>query len=715
MPVTNTSVTAIKWLPTNLVCSVQGESSDPQKPKKGYIWKFNNNVVSKGTKSTHDLDFVDDSDKTGWSCEVRGYAQDDADLSGESVEIGIENFTITLFDNEYVEDISIPTSFNVGDELRVKVVYRIQIPQNISTDLYYENGMIASIDGDPGDLDHHWFNIAKFAWPQYSGEYRVELSDEKGDIKFRYSFDAVIRENPAVFNAQKYTPSYFSVEDAPNVDAGHTAIRYRLERANGTLVYESKNKMLFVSKTTLPEHAGEYVACVRVYKENDQNVIVPEDFNEGTRHRFLVNVKDNEFFSDAFFEQDFRYPSGSDVNITISNKPADSTWLKNYGLMTEGVHYAWALGGGVIKNTPYGQEGYNEITLDNVQYDNSVDLQLSVAKTKPNDPTGKPIARPLLYFRKKLDIYDKEHDLGNIEAGEPIILTITDPEPPKSSDPTQTRSLVILKDDVKIQEVPLDTKEFKVTDSADKEHIGVYSHEFRDSPSKDPYSAHDEYDIVSRETYRVNVVPNMEFDGPHHVVINVGDELVLEARMIKPPSNYIPTYEFSKGGRKLAILDNRNPVYRKENAQLSDAGLYKFVAFGDTNNNNEIDPGEVVGYTKYVHVIVNEPAPEPEDPAQRPAHLVTIFNEFGKGRVSPCPYWVIDELVELIEDPLGWSERINDAIYYDWQITIFNEFLKGRDLFLQDSCNGYWAIVRQRDMSIETGYGRFKHYLTRNP
>ncbi|ABR24594.1 hypothetical protein phi1p084.1 [Escherichia phage Phi1] len=38
--------------------------------------------------------------------------------------------------------------------------------------------------------------------------------------------------------------------------------------------------------------------------------------------------------------------------------------------------------------------------------------------------------------------------------------------------------------------------------------------------------------------------------------------------------------------------------------------------------------------------------------------------------------------------------------------------MKGKDLYLQYSCNGYWAIVHQRTMTIETGYGRFKHYYT---
>ena len=76
----------------------------------------------------------------------------------------------------------------------------------------------------------------------------------------------------------------------------------------------------------------------------------------------------------------------------------------------------------------------------------------------------------------------------------------------------------------------------------------------------------------------------------------------------------------------------------------------------------------------------------------------------------------IDKIADLRElFYIGRDNRldpIEDSVYYDWQKTIFNEFMKGKDLYLQDSCNGYWAIVHQRTMTIETGYGRFKHYYT---
>lgn len=713
MAVINTQATTTKWLPYQFVCSVQDGSTDLSKPKRGYTWKYKGSVVDTTAEGTYDVDFIDDGDKIGWSCEVRGYAENDDNFSGESVEIGTENFTLTLFDNEYVEDVIVPKSFNVGDELRAKLVYKIVIPANMSTDLYYNDGLIASVDGDPGDVDHIWFNIAKFAWEQYSGKYRMEITDDHNTVKFRYVFSADIRENPAVFNAQKHAPSYFVVNDEPPIDDQKTIVRYRLERTTGELVYESTNKTVFVSKSTQPEHAGEYIACVRAYKASDTGDIVSTEFSEGQRHQFVVNVKENEFFDDSYVNQQFRYPSGSSVNITISTKQADSRWLKHYGLITQSVYFRWVFGKNVIKNTLYGNEGYGSVSLNDLQYDNSVDLQLMVAKIESDDPHAQPVSRPLFYSSKRLDIYDVEHDLGNIEVGEPIVLKITDPEPPKSQVPHQVRSLAILKDDRVIANIPLDSKEYQITDSADREHIGLYSHEFRDSPSNDPNSAHDEYDIVSRETYRVNVVPNMEFEGPNHVVIEVGQELVLEATMLKEPSNYVPTYEFSKDGQKLAILDNHNPVYRKANAQKSDSGFYKFVAFADKNGNGNIDPDDVIGYTKYVHVIVKEPVIEPEDPHYRPVEIVTLFNSFSKGLYSPCPYWVIDELVELMADPRGWSDKIEDSVYYNWQITIFNEFLKGKDLYLQDSCNGYWAIVKQRDMTIETGYGRFKHYPDR--
>lgn len=713
MPVENkdTSVNTTIWLPHTFACSLAGESPEPAKPKKGFVWKKDNKVITTTATPSYVLDSVKEEDKTGWSVNLRGYAQDDENFSGESVDIGTENFTFTLFDNVFVEYVHPPTSFDIGDEIKAKIVFRSHIPANISVDLYYNNGLVDSIDGDLG-LDHREFKIAKFAWPEFSGNYRMELSDEHGDVKFVYPFVADIKENPAVFNVQKFAPAYFTVEDdAPN-DAEHTIVRYRLERGDGTLVYESTNKTLYVTKHASENDAGDYVACIRSYKV----VNGPgsgESYREGERHRFTVRVKENEFFRNDFAAIEFRYPSGSEVNFDMPVLPADNSWNRHYGMLANNVYFTWMLGGKQLQSKKYGDPGYDRITLNELQYDDSVALQLLVAPARDDDPQRTPTGRPLFYDRRMLDIYDKEYDYRNIEIGEPIVIKIVDPEPPASGDPTQTRSLVILKNDVKVADLPIEAKEYKITDSADRDHNGIWSHEYRDSPSKDPYSAHTDYDIAARATYHVEVVPNMEFDGPHPVQITEGDPLVLEATMLKPPADYVPTYEFSKAGVKLPIADSRVPIYRKANATLDDAGVYRFVAYADKNNNDTLDSGEIIGYTKYVQVVVNKRPVKPDEPRPE-VKLVTLFNDFSKGKFSPCPYWVIDELVELIDDPHGWMDSIGDSVYYDWQITIFNEFLKGKDLYLQDSCNGYWAIVRQHNMSIETGYGRFKHYPGRN-
>lgn len=704
----NTEFTATIWLPYNIVCSVADATPDQQKPLKGYTWKKDGKVVKTTAESTYLLSSIKEEDKTGWSVEVKGYAASDTTFTGESVEIGTENFTFTLFDNDYVESVTPPTSFNVGDEIKAKIVFRIHIPTNISVDLYYNNNLVDSIDGDLG-IAHREFKIAKFAWPEYSGTYRMELSDEHNEVKFVYPFEATIVENPAILNVQKYSPAYFTVnDDAPN-DAEHTIVKYRLERADGTLVYESRDKTLYVSKHTLEADAGEYVACVRSYKVVNGSG-AGESFLEGKRHQFRVNVKENEFFDKDFSTVVFRYPSGTSVNIRFSPLPTDNSWNRTYSLLTHNVYFTWMLGGKTLQRKKYGDEGYDTINLHNLQYDNSVALQLLVAPETPNGDARAVNGRPLFYDRRALDIYDKEYQYRHVEVGEPLILKIVDPEPPASSDPTQTRSLVITKNDVKIADLPIEAKEYKVTDSADREHSGIWAHEYRDSPSKDPYSAHTDYEIAGRATYHVEVVPNMEFDGPHPVIITEGDTLVIEAKMLNPPASYVPTYEFSKNGVKLEIADARTPIYRKAHATVADSGVYRFIAFADKNNNTSLDPGEIVGYTKYVQVVVNKRPVKPDEPKPE-AKLVTLFSEFSKGRVSPCPYWVIDELVDLIEDPHGWMDSIKDSVYYDWQTTIFNEFLKGKDLYLQDSCNGYWAIIRQKDMSIETGYGRFKHYL----
>ena len=709
MPVENkdTSVNTTIWLPHTFACSLAGESPEPAKPKKGFVWKKGTKVMATTATPSYVLDSVKEEDKTGWSVNLRGYAQDDENFSGESVDIGTENFTFTLFDNVFVEYVHPPTSFDIGDEIKAKIVFRSHIPANISVDLYYNNGLVDSIDGDLG-LDHREFKIAKFAWPEFSGNYRMELSDEHGDVKFVYPFVADIKENPAVFNVQKFAPAYFTVEDdAPN-DAEHTIVRYRLERGDGTLVYESTNKTLYVTKHASENDAGDYVACIRSYKV----VNGPgsgESYREGERHRFTVRVKENEFFRNDFAAIEFRYPSGSEVNFDMPVLPADNSWNRHYGMLANNVYFTWMLGGKQLQSKKYGDPGYDRITLNELQYDDSVALQLLVAPARDDDPQRTPTGRPLFYDRRMLDIYDKEYDYRNIEIGEPIVIKIVDPEPPASGDPTQTRSLVILKNDVKVADLPIEVKEYKITDSADRDHNGIWSHEYRDSPSKDPYSAHTDYDIAARATYHVEVVPNMEFDGPHPVQITEGDPLVLEATMLKPPADYVPTYEFSKAGVKLPIADSRVPIYRKANASLDDAGVYRFVAYADKNNNDTLDSGEIIGYTKYVQVVVNKRPVKPDEPRPE-VKLVTLFNDFSKGKFSPCPYWVIDELVELMEDPHGWMDSLGDSVYYDWQITIFNEFLKGKDLYLQDSCNGYWAIVRQKDMSIETGYGRFKHY-----
>lgn len=709
--VKDTSINTHIWLPHTFACSIAADSPDTSKPKKGFVWKKGNQIIATSASPSFTLDCVKEEDKTGWSVNVRGYAADDVTFAGESVDIGTENFTFNLYDNLHVQEVYPPTSFNVGDEIKAKIVFRVNIPNDISVDLYYNNGLVDSIDGDMG-LDHREFKIAKFAWPEFSGLYRMELSDSNGDVKFVYPFNADIRENPYVFNVQKFAPAYFTIEDdAPN-DAEHTVVRYRLERGDGTLVYESKNKTLYVTKHALPTDAGDYVACIRSYKP--ENGSPGDSYVEGTRHRFTVNVKENEFFGKDFNGIQFRYPSGSSVSIDLPMLPRDTSWNRQYGLLANNVYFTWMLGGKILQSIKYGTEGYNRISLSGLQYDNSVALQLLVAPARDDDPNHTPTARPLFYDRRMLDIYDTEHDYVGIEAGEPIVINIVDPEPPASSDPTQTRSLAILKNDVFVTELPLGTKEYKITDAADKEHNGIWSHEYRDSPSKDPHSAYTAYDIAGRSTYKVEVIPNMEFDGPHPVQVFEGDPLVIEARMIKPPTNYVPTYEFSKEGVKLPIADASYPVYRKENATLSDSGVYKFVAFADKNNNTSLDPDEIVGYTKYVQVVVKKRPVDPDKPRPE-VNLVTLFSDFSKGKFSHCPYWVIDELVELIENPHGWMDNLEHAIYYDWQITIFNEFLKGKDLYMQDSCNGYWAIVRQRDMSIETGYGRFKHYPGRNP
>ncbi|QEG05397.1 hypothetical protein JK32_00086 [Shigella phage JK32] len=712
MAVVNTTVNNMIWMPHDFSCCIVDESPDSTKPKKGYVWKKNDQIIATSASPTFTLDSVKEDDVTGWSVNVRGYALGDTSFSGDSIDIGTENFTFKLFDNPYVEHVYPPTSFNIGDELKAKIVFRSNIPANISVDLYYNNGLVDSVDGDLG-LDHREFKIAKFAWPEFSGLYRMELSDETGDVKFVYPFTATIRENLAVFNVQKYAPAYYTVEDdAPN-DAEHTIVRYRLERGDGTLVYESKNKTLYVTKHATEADAGDYVACIRSYKvENGPGS--SESYLDGQRHRFRVNVKENEFFSRDFSAIEFRYPSGSSVSIDMPVSPVDNSWNRHYGLLTNNVYFTWMLGGTQLQSKKYGDPGYDRISLEKLQYDNSVALQLLVAPARDDDPQRTPTSRPLFYDRRMLDIYDVEHDYSGIEVGEPIVIKIVDPEPPASNDPTQTRSLAILKNDVLVTELPIETKEYKITDAADKEHNGIWSHEYRDSPSRDPHSAHTGYDIAGRATYKVEVIPNMEFDGPHPVQITEGDPLVLEATMIKPPSNYVPTYEFSKSGIKLPIADSSVPVYRKANATLNDSGVYKFVAFADKNNNTNLDEGEIVGYTKYVQVVVNKRPDIPDQPRPE-VKIVTMFSDFSKGKFSPCPYWVIDELVELMEDPHGWMGSLADAVYYDWQITIFNEFLKGKDLYLQDSCNGYWAIVRQRDMSIETGYGRFKHYPGRNP
>lgn len=709
MAVKNTEINTTIWLPHSFVCSIADESPETEKPKKGFIWKKDGREITTTKDPNYDLDSVKAEDETGWSVEVRGYAADDENFSGDSVEIGTENFTFVFFDNPFVEHVYPPTSFNVGDELKAKIVFRSHIPTNISVDLYYNNGLADSIDGDLG-LDHREFKIAKFAWPEFSGVYRLELSDEHGDVKFVYPFTADIRENPAVFNVQKYAPAYYTVEDdAPNV-AEYTHVRYRLERGDGTLVYESRDKTLYVTKHAMETDAGDYVALIRAYKVVD-GIGPGDEFVEGERHQFRVNVKENEFFNKDFSASQFRYPSGTTVNFTMPILPADNSWNRHYGLLTNNVYYTWMLGGVPLQSKKYGDPGYDSVLLQDLQYDNSVALQLLVAPTRADDPNHEPSGRPLFYDRKFLEIYDKEYDYRNIEVGEPIVIKIVDEEPPLPTDPRQTRSLAILKNDVLITELPIEAKEYKVTDSADREHNGIWSHEYRDSPSIDPHSLHTGYDIAARSTYHVEVVPNMEFDGPHPVQITEGDPLVLEATMLKPPASYVPTYEFSKGGVRLDIADSRVPIYRKANATIEDSGVYRFVAFADKNNNTTLDPGEIIGYTKYVQVVVNKRPVKPDEPRPEPK-VVTLFNEFSKGRFSPCPYWVIDELVELIEDPHGWMGKLEDAVYYDWQITIFNEFLKGKDLYLQDSCNGYWAIVRQKDMSIETGYGRFKHYYT---
>lgn len=710
MPVENkdTSVNTTIWLPHTFACSLAGESTEPTKPKKGFTWKKGNKVIATTATPSYVLDSVKEEDKTGWSVNLRGYAQDDENFSGESVDIGTENFTFTLFDNVFVEYVHPPTSFDIGDEIKAKIVFRSNIPANISVDLYYNNGLVDSVDGDLG-LDHREFKIAKFAWPEFSGNYRMELSDEHGDVKFVYPFVADIKENPAVFNVQKYAPAYFTVEDdAPN-DAEHTIVRYRLERGDGTLVYESTNKTLYATKHATENDAGEYVACIRSYKVVN-GPGAAESFLEGQRHRFTVKVKENEFFRNDFAAIEFRYPSGSEVNMDMPVLPADNSWNRHYGMLANNVYFTWMLGGKQLQSKKYGDPGYDRITLNELQYDDSVALQLLVAPARDDDPQRTPTGRPLFYDRRMLDIYDKEYDYRNIEIGEPIVIKIVDPEPPASGDPTQTRSLVILKNDVKVADLPIEAKEYKITDSADRDHNGIWSHEYRDSPSKDPYSAHTDYDIAARATYHVEVVPNMEFDGPHPVQITEGEPLVLEATMLKPPADYVPTYEFSKAGVKLPIADSRVPIYRKANATINDSGVYRFVAYADKNNNDTLDSGEIIGYTKYVQVVVNKRPVQPDEPRPE-VKLVTMFNDFSKGKFSPCPYWVIDELVELMDDPHGWMDSLADAVYYDWQITIFNEFLKGKDLYLQDSCNGYWAIVRQKDMSIETGYGRFKHYF----
>lgn len=701
----DTSINTTIWLPHTFACSLVSESPEPAKPKKGFVWKKGTKVIATTATPSYMLDSVKEEDKTGWSVNLRGYAQDDANFSGDSVDIGTENFTFTLFDNVYVEHVFPPTSFNVGDEIKGRIVFRSHIPANISVDLYYNDGLVDSIDGDLG-LDAREFKIAKFAWPEFSGNYRMELSDEHGDVKFVYPFVADIKENPAIFNVQKFAPAYFTVEDAAPSQPEYTDIRYRLERGDGTLVYESKHKTLYVTKHAAPTDAGEYVACVRAYKPD-------ETFIEGQRHRFTVAVKENEFFRTEFNSMPFRYPSGSSVSLDMPMIPVDSSWNRHYGLLANNIYFTWMLGGKILQSKKYGDSGYDRISLSKLQYDDSVALQLLVAPARDDDPQKNPTGRPLFYDRRMLDIYDVEHDYTGIEVGEPIVIKIVDPEPPASSDPTQTRSLAILKNDILVTELPIEAKEYKITDAADKEHNGIWSHEYRDSPSKDPYSAHTEYDIAGRATYKVEVIPNMEFDGPHPLQITEGDPLVLEARMIKPPSNYIPSYEFSKGGVKLPMADASVPVYRKANAELSDSGVYKFVAYADKNSNSILDPGETIGYTKYVQVVVSPRPVKPDEPRPE-VKVVTMFSDFSKGKFSPCPYWVIDELVELIDDPHGWMDSIGDSVYYDWQITIFNEFLKGKDLYLQDSCNGYWAIVRQHNMSIETGYGRFKHYPGRN-
>lgn len=283
--VKETSINTTIWLPHTFACSIAAESEDSTKPKKGYVWKKDEVVVATTDTPSFALKTVKESDKTGWSVNVRGYAQDDNDFAGDSVDIGTENFTFELFDNQYVEYVYPPTSFVVGDEIKAKIVFRIHIPENISVDLYYNDGLVDTIDGDLG-LDHREFKIAKFAWPEFSGTYRMELSDDTGDVKFVYPFEATIHESAEIFNAQKYSPVYFTVTDDSPANDEYTVVRYRLEREDGSLIYESTDRTLFVTKHAQETDAGVYVALVRAYKAASET-------REGTAYILMVIVIDS--------------------------------------------------------------------------------------------------------------------------------------------------------------------------------------------------------------------------------------------------------------------------------------------------------------------------------------------------------------------------------------------------------------------------------------
>lgn len=701
-----TDIPSQKWVPLELACSIVAEQT-PEQPHRKYTWKYKGEVKKEGGTNEdmkYPLYSVKDGDATGWTCEVSDWQNDG--FTGNTTAVGTETFTITLSDNPYVEHVeNIPENITLGDEMKPVIVYRSHLNHEEDVEMFWEhrdNSIIAMV-GD-GGLDRAEFKLSPYAREEYNGRYRIEITPKgENTILFCYDFTVSVTKSAQKINSQLYSPCVYTVTEEPEAAEGYTIKRYRVEHTDGRLIYEGEHNPVVIDKTTSMQTAGQYVASSRLYRSLDDK----SDYKESRKQQFTVSVRDNENFDGSFILQSFSYPSGSTVQFNLTPKRNEG-WFFRYSLAENNVYFVWHRGSAAPKVIKYLDDGYNTFEMRDLQYDDSVLFTVYAAKIDgANLAQGRPIDNPLFFYQNRIEVVDKNTDF-DVEVGEPLVINITETAPPLPPSGV-TRSLAILKGDrVLADNLPIETRSYVVTEGAMQDDSGVYSHEYRDSPSKKDWTLNN-YDIVSRKTYTARVVPNMDFDGPNHQTVQVGGTLKLEAFVLKPPSAYTPTYMFKKDGAPIQILNNKIPVYEKRNVTKDDAGVYEFIAFADANGDGNLDPTEKVGYRKKVHVVVTDAPPEPP----KRSEIVTVFNEFSGGRASPCPYWVIDELVELFNDPRGWHNVIEDAVYYDWQITIFNEWLKGQDLYLQDSKNGYWCIAHQHNMSIETGYGAFKHYLGR--